>query len=97
MATVGIDKVAFLEKYPSPFFPNSTGAYELNISLTDNYLLAWREMHVKTDVFCSGKIVLPDNGARQIDVGGLSAPAIYGVRLYYPDGKPGVNGTNDWE
>ena len=97
MATVGIDKVAFLEKYPSPFFPNSIGAYELNISLTDNYLLAWREMHVKTDVFCSGKIVLPDNGARQIDVGGLSAPAIYGVRLYYPDGKPGVNGTNDWE
>ena len=98
MATVGINnKVAFLEKYPSPLFPNSTGAYELDISLTDNYLLAWREMHVLTDVFCSGNIVLPDKGARQINIGGQNPSSEYGVRLYYPDGKPGVNGTRDWE
>ncbi|KAG8215860.1 hypothetical protein J3R82DRAFT_7816 [Butyriboletus roseoflavus] len=38
--------------------PNSTGAYELDISLADNYKLAWREMHVQTDVFCSGSIIL---------------------------------------
>jgi hypothetical protein len=98
IATVGInDKVTFLEKWGSSEFPNSTGAYELDISLVDNYLLAWREMHVKSDVFCSGSIILPDKGARQINVGGWSLESTFGVRLYYPDGKPGVNGTHDWE
>jgi hypothetical protein len=48
IATVGINnKVTFLEKFGSSEFANSTGAYELDLSLTDNYLLAWREMHVK--------------------------------------------------
>ena len=98
IATVGINnKVTFLEKHGSSSFKNSTGAYELDISLTDNYLLAWREMHVKSDVFCSGSIILPDKGARQINVGGWSDKSRYGVRLYYPDGSPGVNGTHDWE
>lgn len=98
IATVGINnKVTFLEKYPTSEFANSTGAYELDISLVDNYLLAWREMHVKSDVFCSGSIILPDKGARQINVGGWSLESTYGVRLYTPDGQPGVNGTNDWE
>ncbi|KAI6024210.1 copper radical oxidase-like protein [Pisolithus marmoratus] len=98
LATVGINnKVTFLEKYPTSEFANSTGAYELDISLVDNYLLAWREMHVKSDVFCSGSIILPDKGARQINVGGWSLESTYGVRLYTPDGRPGVNGTNDWE
>lgn len=98
IATVGINnKVTFLEKYPTSEFANSTGAYELDISLVDNYLLAWREMHVKSDVFCSGSIILPDKGARQINVGGWSLESTYGVRLYTPDGHPGVNGTNDWE
>jgi hypothetical protein len=54
-------------------------------------------MHVKTDVFCSGSIVLPDKGGRQINVGGWSLDSTFGVRLYTPDGTDGVNGTNDWE
>ncbi|KAI9462093.1 copper radical oxidase-like protein [Boletus coccyginus] len=98
IATVGINnKVTFLEKYGTSEYANSTGAYELDISLVDNYQLAWREMHVKSDVFCSGSIILPDKGARQINVGGWSLESTYGVRLYYPDGSPGVNGTHDWE
>jgi len=98
IATVGINnKVTFLEKYGTSEYANSTGAYELDISLVDNYQLAWREMHVKSDVFCSGSIILPDKGARQINVGGWSLESTYGVRLYYPDGKEGVNGTHDWQ
>ena len=54
-------------------------------------------MHPKTDVFCSGSLILPDKGARQINVGGWSLDSTYGIRLYTPDGTPGVNGTNDWE
>lgn len=98
IATVGINnKVTFLEKFGTSEYDNSTGAYELDLSLVDNYQLAWREMHVKTDVFCSGSIILPDRGARQINVGGWSLSSTFGVRLYTPDGSPGVNGTNDWE
>ncbi|TFK51378.1 copper radical oxidase [Heliocybe sulcata] len=97
VATVGINnKVSFVEKYGTGP-PNSTGAYELDVSLTDNYQLAWREMHVKTDVFCSASLVLPDKAARQLNVGGWSLSSTFGVRLYAPDGSPGVNGTNDWE
>jgi hypothetical protein len=56
VATVGINnKVTFLEKSGTSAFPNTTGAYELDLSLTGNYTKAWREMHVKSDVFCSGK------------------------------------------
>ena len=54
-------------------------------------------MHLKTDVFCSGSIVLPDKKARQLNVGGWSLDSTFGIRLYTPDGKEGVNGTNDWE
>ena len=54
-------------------------------------------MHPKTNVFCSGSLVLPDKSARQISVGGFSAESALGLRLYTPDGSPGVNGTNDWE
>ena len=98
IATTGVNnKVTFLEKWGTSEFPNSTGAYELDISLVDNYKLAWREMHVKTDVFCSGSIILPDKGARQLNVGGWSLSSTFGIRLYWPDGSPGVNGTHDWE
>ena len=98
VATVGINnKVQFLEKWGTSEFTNSTGAYELDLSLVDDPGLAWREMHVKSDVFCSASIVLPDKGARQLNVGGWSLESTYGVRLYTPDGSPGVNGTNDWE
>ena len=88
------NKVSFLEKGGTGF-PNSTGTYELDLSLTNDFSLAWRAMHVKTDVFCSGSIILPDLGARQINVGGWSLSSTFGFRLYTPDGSPGVNGTND--
>ncbi|KAH9927682.1 copper radical oxidase [Fomitopsis serialis] len=98
VATVGINgKVSFVEKYGTSEYANSTGAYELDLSLVDNFELAWRTMHVKTDVFCSGSLILPDRAARQLNVGGWSLESTYGIRLYAPDGSPGVNGTNDWE
>ena len=86
-----------VEKFGTSEFDNSTGAYELDLSLTDDFEHAWRTMHVKSDVFCSGSIVLPDKGARQLNVGGWSLDSTQGVRLYWPDGSAGVNGTNDWE
>ncbi|THH31673.1 hypothetical protein EUX98_g2514 [Antrodiella citrinella] len=97
VATVGINgKVNFLEKFGTGF-PNSTGAYELDLSLVDDFDLAWRALHVKSDVFCSGSLILPDKAARVLNVGGWSLDSTFGVRLYAPDGSAGVNGTNDWE
>ena len=78
-------------------FSNSTGGYELDLSLVPDLSTAWRAMHPKTNVFCSGSLVLPDKSARQISVGGYSSESTFGIRLYTPDGSPGVNGTNDWE
>jgi hypothetical protein len=89
--------VSFLEKGGTSEFANSTGAYELDLSLVPDFNHAWREMHVKTDVFCSGAVVLPDKAARIVNVGGWSLTSTFGIRLYAPDGSPGVNGTNDWE
>src|SRR6266702_811567 len=102
VATVGINgKVSFLEKgSESDYykeFKNSTGAYELDLSLVHDSSHAWREMHVKTDIFCSAAIILPDKAARILNVGGWSQSSAYGLRLYAPDGSAGVNGTNDWE
>lgn len=98
LVTLGVNnKVAFLEKFGTSELGNSTGAYELDLSLVGNSARAWRTMHVKSDVFCSASIVLPDKGARQLNVGGWSDDSTMGVRLYTPDGSPGVNGTNDWE
>ncbi len=89
-------KVTFLEKFGTGP-PNSTGAYELDLSEIDNWDLAWRTMHVKTDVFCAAGLTLPDKAGRQINIGGWSGASTYGVRLYSPDGKAGVHGKNDWE
>ena len=98
VVTLGTNnKIAMVEKFGTSEFNNSTGAYELDLSLTDDFEHAWRTMHVKSDVFCSGSIVLPDKGARQLNVGGWSLDSTQGVRLYWPDGSAGVNGTNDWE
>ncbi|KAI9461541.1 galactose oxidase [Russula earlei] len=98
LATLGINgKVSFLEKSGTSEYENSTGAYELDLSLVDDFDHAWREMHVKSDVFCSAAVVLPDKAARILNVGGWSLTSTFGVRLYAPDGSPGVNGTNDWE
>ncbi|KAG6840782.1 hypothetical protein C0991_004387 [Blastosporella zonata] len=97
IATLGINnKVTFLEKGGTGF-PNSTGAYELDLSLVSNFSAAWREMHIKTDVFCAGSVILPDKAGRQINVGGWSLESTYGLRLYTPTGTDGVNGTSDWE
>ncbi|KAH9987623.1 copper radical oxidase [Russula compacta] len=98
LATLGINgKVSFLEKWGTSEYSNSTGAYELDLSLVPNFNLAWRAMHVQTDVFCSGAVVLPDKAGRILNVGGWSLTSTFGVRLYAPDGSAGVNGTNDWE
>ena len=67
------------------------------MGLVPNLATAWRAMHPKTDVFCSGSLILPDKGGRQINVGGWSLDSTFGIRFYTPDGSPGVNGTNDWE
>ncbi|KAI1203068.1 WSC domain-containing protein [Nemania serpens] len=89
-------KVTFLEKWGTGA-ANSTGAYELDLSQTGNFSRAWRTMHLKTDVFCSAGVILPDKAGRQLTVGGWSLDSTYGVRLYTPDGSNGVKGVNDWE
>jgi len=89
-------KVTFVEKWGTGP-PNSTGAYELDLAEIDNFTAAWRPMHVKTDVFCAAGLTLPDKVGRQINIGGWANDATYGVRLYWPDGSPGVPGVNDWQ
>lgn len=89
-------KVTFLEKWGTGP-PNSTGAYELDLSLIGGAKAPWRTMHVKTDIFCAGGLTLPDKAGRQLNVGGWSGASTYGVRLYTPDGSAGVPGTNDWQ
>ncbi|KAI9840491.1 MAG: hypothetical protein M1838_004047 [Thelocarpon superellum] len=97
MTTMGVNgKVTFVEKYGTGE-PNSTGAYELDYSEINNLNLAWRTMHVKTDVFCSAGLTLPDKVGRQINIGGWAEESTFGVRLYWPDGSPGVLGSNDWQ
>jgi hypothetical protein len=54
-------------------------------------------MHVQSDIFCSASLTLPDSVGRQINIGGWANDATYGIRLYWPDGKPGVAGVNDWQ
>ena len=90
-------KVVMVEKYGTGP-PNSTGAYELDVSRVDSFDAAWREMRgVKTDVFCSAGLTLPDKAGRLINIGGWSFESTFGVRLYWPDGSPGVKGVRDWQ
>ncbi|KAF4622575.1 hypothetical protein D9613_009394 [Agrocybe pediades] len=97
IATLGINnKVTFLEKGGTGI-PNATGAYELDLSLSSNFSAMWREMHIKTDVFCSGSVIMPDKAGRQINVAGWAEESNFGVRLYTPSGSAGINGTTDWE
>ena len=97
LTTTGVNgKITFVEKFGTGE-ANSTGAYELDPSLKNDFSSAWRTMHVKTDVFCSASITLPDRGGRQINVGGWSGDSTYGIRLYWPDGSPGQPSTNDWQ
>jgi len=69
----------------------------LDLDLLSDFTAAWRPLHVKTDVFCSAGLTLPDKVGRQINVGGWANDATYGIRLYWPDGSPGVWGVNDWQ
>jgi Glyoxal oxidase N-terminus/WSC domain len=89
-------KVTFQEKFGTGA-PNTTGAYELDLAQINNFTGAWRPMHVKTDIFCSAGLTLPDKAGRQITVGGWANDDTHGVRLYTPDGSPGVWGVNDWQ
>ncbi|KAL8673658.1 MAG: hypothetical protein Q9168_001913 [Polycauliona sp. 1 TL-2023] len=98
MTTLGVNgKVSFVEKHGTGP-PNSTGAYELDPSLAGDFSKAWRTLRgLKTDVFCSAGLTLPDRVGRQINIGGWSGTSTYGVRLYWPDGAPGTTSVNDWQ
>jgi hypothetical protein len=54
-------------------------------------------MHVKTDIFCSVSLALPNKAGRQINVGDWANDGTSGIQLYWPDGSPGVVGVNDWQ
>ncbi|KAL2015330.1 hypothetical protein VTK56DRAFT_5792 [Thermocarpiscus australiensis] len=84
-------KVSFISKFGTG--PgNETGAYEYDPSTN-----TFRTLHVKTDVFCSAGVTLPDKAGRQLNVGGWAGESTYGTRLYWPDGSLGVPGTHDWQ
>ncbi|UPX16920.1 uncharacterized protein EKO05_0007301 [Ascochyta rabiei] len=89
-------KISFLEKHGTG--PNGTGAYELDPSIGGDIFHAFRELNgLKTDVFCAASLTMPDRAGRVINVGGWSADSLFGVRMYWPNGAAGVNGTNDWQ
>ncbi|KAM3082414.1 hypothetical protein ACMFMF_002078 [Clarireedia jacksonii] len=92
ITTAGVNgKVMFLEKSGTGA-PNTTGVYELDLTFVNDFDKAWRTLHVKTDIFCAAGITLPDKVGRQLNIGGWSGPSTFGVRLYWPDGKPGTPG-----
>lgn len=89
-------KVTFVEKFGTGE-PNGTGAYELDLSQTNNFNAAWRTMTgLQTDVFCAAGVTLPDKAGRQLTIGGWAGTSNFGVRLYWPDGSAGVPGKNQW-
>ncbi|KAH9882217.1 hypothetical protein J1614_001389 [Plenodomus biglobosus] len=98
IAQPGINgKVTLLEKHGTGA-PNTTGAYELDPSIGGDIFHAFRELRgIKTDIFCAAGLTMPDRVGRQINIGGWSADSLFGVRIYWPDGSAGVNGTNDWQ
>jgi hypothetical protein len=89
-------KVTFMSKYGTGK-ANETGAYELDLSVLNDFSKAWRPLHVKTDIFCAAGLILPDKGGRQLTIGGWAGDSTTGVRLYWPDGTPGTWGTHDWQ
>ena len=89
--------VSLLEKHGTGA-PNTTGAYELDPSIGGDIFHAIRELQgIKTDIFCAAGLTMPDRAGRQINIGGWSADSLFGIRIYWPDGSPGVNGTNNWQ
>ncbi|CAE7192970.1 hypothetical protein P3342_009322 [Pyrenophora teres f. teres] len=90
-------KITFLEKHGTGE-PNTTGAYEFDPSIGGDIFHAFRELRgIKTDIFCAAGLTMPDRAGRQINIGGWSTDSLFGVRIYWPDGSAGVNGTNDWQ
>ncbi|KAI9343747.1 glyoxal oxidase N-terminus-domain-containing protein [Zopfochytrium polystomum] len=89
------NKIVLLDKIAGGE-PNGTHAYEFDYQISD-YRLAFREMHVSTDIFCAAGLMLPDSAGRILTVGGWADISLQGIRLYNPDGSTGVNGTRDWE
>jgi hypothetical protein len=98
ITTVNINgKVMFLEKYGTGA-ANTTGAYEFDPFFDNDFTKAWRELKgLRTDVFCSAGLVLPDKKGRMLTIGGWSDVSTTGVRLYTPSGSNGVPGTTQWE
>ncbi|KAJ3110108.1 hypothetical protein HDU96_006902 [Phlyctochytrium bullatum] len=93
------NKVALIEGFapPSLYESNNTHAYELDYSFTDPKL-AFREQRVRSDPFCGGIHMIPDQWGRVTTMGGADdVPGHQGIRLYRPTGKPGTNGTTDWQ
>ncbi|KAI1735018.1 copper radical oxidase [Xylaria scruposa] len=98
ISVVGInEKVVLVEKHGTQVYDNSSGSFEFDPSLAPQYGTAFRELQLKTDVFCSASLVLPDKAGRQLNVGGWSLESLYGVRLFTPELGLGKNGTNQWE
>lgn len=99
ITTLGTNnKVTFLEKHGTGQANTTTGAYELDLAEINNFTAAWREMDgIQTDIFCSAGLTLPDKVGRQINVGGWSGTSTFGIRLYWPDGSPGVVSKNNWQ
>jgi hypothetical protein len=93
ISSVGINnKVVFVEKHGTSN-DDTEGSFEFDYS-TNTY----RELALKTDVFCSASFTLPDKAGRIINIGGWSAESVYGIRFFTPDSPQGVdNGTNVWE
>lgn len=89
-------KVTFVEKLGTGA-ANSSGAFEFDPAFSNDFDKAWRTMHMKSDVFCSASVTLPDKKGRMLNVGGWSGVSTFGVRLYTPDGSPGTSSVNDWE
>lgn len=89
-------KIMLLEKWGTGP-DNSTGAYEFDPSQVDNFEAAFRTLQPVSDIFCAAGVTLPDRAGRQINIGGWDERALFGVRLYWPDGSPGVPGANNWE
>jgi hypothetical protein len=98
IAQPGINgKITLLEKHGTGA-PNTTGAYELDPSIGGDIFHAFRELTgIKTDIFCAAGLTMPDRAGRQINIGGWSTDSLFGVRIYWPDGSAGVNGTNNWQ
>ncbi|KAH8701492.1 copper radical oxidase [Phaeosphaeriaceae sp. PMI808] len=90
-------KVSLLEKHGTGE-GNSTGAFEFDPSLGSDITRAFRELQgVKTDIFCAAGLTMPDRVGRQINIGGWSLDSTFGVRIYWPDGSPGVTSKNNWQ